>query len=979
MESLWFWRKWPTTYQRTWYFIAGIFMLSLLFLWSSYFVGIDAVIQWDTVEDQKIVESTIHTFNVGPFELNVPGDNYLLSQYFNGTNITPNVGASYLFLAVIIICAIVLLTVFTTLERFWYFVAMGLFILFVVSLRLEVLSIFGLRNQIPTIATLVLLGGVSFFFNRIKPSTSLPIRFSAFLAIVFVLALIIKFFAGVEYPMLHLAVTAYTPGLIISVLFIFMIAHEVVASFVFLASQGNSKSFVHLFVITFIYLFNVFITYMHEAGLIDWNFVYLNIYLLLSVAAILGIWGFKNRQPLYQNIFSFDPFGGYMFVAVGTICFITIGYLIANGNDPAIRVIRDAVIFSQFGYGLIFLLYILSNFAGMLGQNMNVHKVLYRPNRMPYFTFRFAGLIVVLAFVFYSNWKEYVYHSFSGFYNNIGDLYTLLDKQGIAEAYYEQGRSYGFQNHRSSYTLGKIKTIKNDLEAAQYNYEQANGNRPSPYSLANEANLYLWKKEFFKAKEIGKESVRLFPDNGELFTNLGFTYGKIHNLDSAVYAFNKARDNSATKNIAEANFFALMASELIPVNADSILKSFDSKSNATISNALALATIFDQNFSVTPDFSNTIKLELPTATLLNNYMVRNAKTIDSTFIANAERIISDSLNIDYREALKAPLAAAYYHKGNVTKALSMLAELAAFSHSYTGKFNYIMGLWSLEQGNPELAASYFDYAIEYGFKNANFYKAISLSEAQWMNEALIAWDTVAQSGDANQAEIATRMKRILNATNTIGFNDSEKYQYCRYKLDVNDSLRFKNILSEIENVNYKAKALLDKTQQAFDLGETRIAIQYFNQISGLELTSEALYKDIQFMELRMLASRKEVRLLSTQINEGVNFDQTHYLEKTLYTALLNEMSGDTLNANKNFDIVGTYNPYFVEGLIAASTYFREHSTDRLKAYTLLAEAIQINNSSVKLLKAYAAEALRVGFDDYAIGALQRVHEIENRK
>ena len=230
-----------------------------------------------------------------------------------------------------------------------------------------------------------------------------------------------------------------------------MIAHEVVAGFVFLVSQGSSKSFLHLFIITFIFLFNVFITYMHEARLINWNFVYIDIYLLLSFSAILGIWGFKNRQPLYQNIFSFDPFGAYMFIAIAAICFGTIGYLTANANDPALKVIRDAVIFSQFGYGLIFFMYILSNFSGLLGQNLNVHKVLYRPNRMPYFTFRLAGLITVLAFVFYSSWEQYAYNSFSGFYNNIGDLYTLLDKQGIAEAYYDQGRSYGFQNHRSNF------------------------------------------------------------------------------------------------------------------------------------------------------------------------------------------------------------------------------------------------------------------------------------------------------------------------------------------------------------------------------------------------------------------------------------------------------------------------------------------------------------------------------------------------
>jgi tetratricopeptide (TPR) repeat protein len=222
-----------------------------------------------------------------------------------------------------------------------------------------------------------------------------------------------------------------------------------------------------------------------------------------------------------------------------------------------------------------------------------------------------------------------------------------------------------------------------------------------------------------------------------------------------------------------------MASELIPVNADSVLQSFDSKSKATISNALALATIFGQEFSQTADFSTIEELDLPTATLLNNYIVRHTKTLDSAFIKKIERVVDDSVNLNYREALKAPLAAAYYHKGNVTKALEILAEMATLSHSYTGKFNYIMGLWSLEQGNPELAASYFEYAITYGFKNAKLYYAIALSEIPLHNQALIAWDTVMRGGDPNDIEIASRMKKILNASiqDVAIFTDSEKYQF----------------------------------------------------------------------------------------------------------------------------------------------------------------------------------------------------------
>ena len=134
--------------------------------------------------------------------------------------------------------------------------------------------------------------------------------------------------------------------------------------------------------------------------------------------------------------------------------------LLGTANDPALKVIRDFIIFTHLGFGIIFLMYIFSNFILMMADDVNVYKILYTPNRMPYFTYRFAGLITMLAFVFYSNWHEYVYHSSSGFYNSLGDLYQTMEKKGLAEAYYQQGRSYGFQNHHSNYVIGFLEGQK---------------------------------------------------------------------------------------------------------------------------------------------------------------------------------------------------------------------------------------------------------------------------------------------------------------------------------------------------------------------------------------------------------------------------------------------------------------------------------------------------------------------------------------
>ncbi|MEX2234970.1 MAG: hypothetical protein WD824_22600, partial [Cyclobacteriaceae bacterium] len=671
---------------------------------------------------------------------------------------------------------------------------------------------------------------------------------------------------------------------------------------------------------------------------------------------------------------SFRPTGAFFYVALGAICFITISQFLGNGNDAALKIVRDIIIFSHTGYGIIFLTYIFSNFMVMMADNLPVHKLLYKPNRMPFFTFRFAGLIAMLAFVFYSSWRQYVYHGMAGFYNYVADLYILQDNEILAQTFYEESRKYAFQNHRANYALGTMKSSRINFEGAHYNYELANGRRPTEFSLVNDGNLYLWEEKYFPAIQSYRTGMKAMRSSAALANNLGFAYGKIHALDSATYFINEARQHSLTKSSAEGNFLALAAMEYLPIRADSVVKIFDNPSPAVLSNALALATLFDQEINTSIDPLAQKDLNLYSATLLNNYSIRNAKTIDTTFIKTAHEIASDSLNFEYSEALKASLAHAYYHRGNVTKALELLAELAYITLDYRGKYNYTMGLWALDQGNAEIASSYFMHAETADYKDARFYNAISLTEAGKVYEAFAAWDSISRKGDLNEKEIAIRIQRILatNRSQAIQLKDAEKYQYCRYKIGLSDTAFFNRVSNTFNNPDYKAQALLDMAKRQFKAGSIVSAIKYLNQISGLELTDKNLFEDVRYTELLMLAWRGELTLLANQINKGIDFEPGHELEKILYAALLSESNGDIENARKHYTLLGTWNPYFEEGIVAAANFFRKQDPDNMGAYNILVEAIQVNNNSYRLLSAYAEEAGRLGFDEYAASARERL-------
>jgi Flp pilus assembly protein TadD len=979
MHSLFFWKRWPKHERTLWWVLSSLFLFSFVFLWWYYFQDAHGIIAWEKLQEQKIVETTIHQFRLGPFELNIPAESYVIFEFLQGGNLHHNFLSSYGFLAVLIASAMVLLAVITTLPKFWYYAGMALFILFVASLRLEVLLLFGAHGYVAPLIVLMLFLALSFYFKSIRPATAFSMRLAALLSAAVTCGIIIHFFAGIPYPMLHLVATAYLPALILTVLFIVMVAHEILASFIFIASQGRSKSLQHFFVISLIYMFNIFITCLHEMGVIQWQFMYVNLYLLLCASALLGLWGFRQKEPLYESIFSFRPLGAFFYVALGTICLITISQLLGNANDAALKIVRDVIIFSHAGYGLIFLTYVISNFMVMMADNLPVYKLLYKPNRMPFFTFRLAGLIATLAFVFYSNWHQYVYHGLAGFYNYVADLYMLQGNEALGQAFYDESSKYAFQSHRANYALAAIKSARFNFKDAHYNYELANGRRPSEFSLVNAGDLYAWEKKYFPAIKAYREGKKTMPSSPVLANNLGFAYAKVHSLDSAAYYINEARENPLTKNSAEANFLAMAAMEYLPVHADSVLAIFQSTSPMVTGNALALATLFGQRMDIHVDPFPDKPLDLYTATLLNNYCIYRVESLDTAVLDRAYATASDSLNYPYSEALKATLAHAFYSQGNVAKALEVLAELAYINPDYRGKYNYIMGLWALEQGNPGIASSYFMHAETADYKDAEFYNAISLTEAGNVNLALTAWDSIAKKPDPNKAEIAVRMRRILSASlsQAMQLNDAEKYQFCRYKIKLADTTSFNNLANTFQRPDYKAQALLDRTRKHFNAGDVTTAIRYLNRINGLELTDKELYHDVRYMELRMLAWRRELPLLAKQINKGVEFGDGHELEKMLYTALMNEASGDKGRARRYYSIVGTWNPYFEEGIIAAADFFRREGEDKMKPYNILVEAIQINNNSYRLLKAYAEEAERMGFDEYAASARQRMQDIRS--
>src|SRR4051812_41370490 len=172
MSSIFFWKEWTKPYRSLWYLLSFIFFFAVAYMWFYYATQPDGVIQWEKIQQQKIVETTVHSFRLGPFQLNVPAESYVIFEYLQGGVLHHNTTASYLFLGILVFCAMIILTIITSLDGFWYYAGMGLFILFCTSLRFDVVALFNVKGILPPLIIISAYTAVSFYFKSVRSHTT---------------------------------------------------------------------------------------------------------------------------------------------------------------------------------------------------------------------------------------------------------------------------------------------------------------------------------------------------------------------------------------------------------------------------------------------------------------------------------------------------------------------------------------------------------------------------------------------------------------------------------------------------------------------------------------------------------------------------------------------------------------------------------------------------------------------------------------
>ena len=378
---------------------------------------------------------------------------------------------------------------------------MGGFIVFGITLRLENLYLFGNPDKTGLIIFLSVYLSIAYIFHEIKRNTTLIFRYLIFTAASIVFGIIIWLFSEVENPFLYISNYGIIVPIVLSILFIIVISHEIIYGFLYVITHHNTKksahSLEHFLVLSSLYLLYITLSYFWYAKIIKFEFWYVSPFLLFLVSSVIGLYGFKRREFIYDEMMPFKPVGGLMYLAFALISLSTIAYAFNSANDQLVESFEDIIFYGHIGYGAMFFIYIIANFFATLIHNYQVSKIAYKPEYFPFYTYRMMGMIAVIALFLRAN-MIVLSQSQSAYYNGIADIHYLNNELRLAEEYYNVAGSYVYQNHRSNYALASLSRIQRDKTAEAFYLENAIIKNPSEHAIIGLSNLYLRNNQFWQ-------------------------------------------------------------------------------------------------------------------------------------------------------------------------------------------------------------------------------------------------------------------------------------------------------------------------------------------------------------------------------------------------------------------------------------------------------------------------------------------------
>ncbi|GAB2486610.1 tetratricopeptide repeat protein [Algoriphagus taiwanensis] len=503
------------------------------------------------------VEIPFHTQSFGDLKLPIYLDNYLIFQEFKALPGPFEIAESKAFGLLVFLVSVLALAGFSHFKKLPFLGAgLGWIVLLTLTnvngLNIGApssnssLIVMIIGSLVPTLIFHIWLDRVAFLVRSLVIGMSFGTSIG-----------ILIFLSPISDPALYLAEHSLVPALIFAIAWLFWQGHAVISGlYVLLArinTNLNTKISVQISILAFVY-FGILVGQLADLrGTVSLPFHPFSPLWIVFPIGILG-W-FSTREKLQQSEdLAAQPtiLKTLYFLGLGLI-FWLIWKVRFAGNQPAEELLKHVLTYTQAGFTLFFMVYLMSNFLGVMNSGKAVQRILFKPFSLPYYHLRVGGLIAILVIMVYM--EAVVAAQFNSLTSNIlGDYYYQTEQKLEASILYENSWDTYRKNPKAKFLTAQLLFDLNQPSLAKEHLEQSFSEVPQVDNILLLCERLNRENKPFEVIFYLENGLKKFPDNPYLVNNLALYYTLTQQTEKAEKLL---EGNSSDNPVTEANRIAL--------------------------------------------------------------------------------------------------------------------------------------------------------------------------------------------------------------------------------------------------------------------------------------------------------------------------------------------------------------------------------------------------------------------------------------
>ncbi len=691
-----------------------------------------------------------------------------------------------------------------------------------------------------------------------------------------------------------------------------------------------------------------------------------------------------------------------LYLLLSALTLGTLAYAIVTANVSIIEAFTDGVVMTHLVAGVVFFIYVVYNFAGLLQRRLRTYRVVFEPRLLPLlmmYAIAAVGLVAMLL-------REQFFISRqlrAGYYNGLGDLYRARHEGALADVTYTRADLLVPFDEKANTSRAALARERLELRNEQNLFARALRRTPSEKTYAAlAATLATSPTSFFDHLQVLHDARRTFPDSPVPTLLLGSLYARTTLADSVAFYFTQTGRHAARPVRAPlfVNELAWLAQRRDDDAARGLARQVTLADPVAVqANAALVGLLTGPRLPALP-YLGTVPDSLTPETFawLTQRALRQLRVADTSAVPLLTTLVSRRANAAWAPEL-IELRALSWRATQPARARAALLERATGGEGETAARQYrTLGQWSLADGQPAAAAEHFARAANRGDQYSYFYRALALALAGQLDSARAAVPVIFTSGDPALTAPARRLQRLLLAPVATLTDDSLKTDYvvlhaAARRGPAGPDPRLDSLAATINRPVLRALAAAALADRALAVGDAGRAWR----LTALTPAEPALRWLRAEAALRVGRLSETARLLALPRPGAANVtapatraaapltratlagaaDPRAAAWHQYLTGALAAARGQTRAATAAFASLATRAPWLERGVLAAAEFFTQHPprADPMLAYNSLLAGVRYNEGSPALWEAYALTAIRSGLIEFATDAREHLRAL----